>query len=441
MSAPHGRPLAVPALLAVATALLPGDAPAQERTALPILARADELAREISALRGLPLRRPIAKEAVDKAELTRRLTALLAKETEALDREERLLKHWGLVPAHLVYRDLVTRTLSEQIAGYYDHETRRLTLTLDEQLVADDELAEGVLTHEIQHALQDQSFDLAKLSEVAPDEDDESAAREALIEGDGVAVMMALQAARLGDQGAWHDPTTAAELAADMLGETGDDFDDLPLAIRERLIFPYAAGLMFVAFLRQTRSWRAVDAAFRKLPVSTEQILHPARYLRGERPLRVPRLTAPSALPAASLRAETVWGELGFSIFLRTHGVDPVQAAAAAAGWGGDRVSVLELRRGEELGIARLRWDSDEDAAEAYEALVHAVDRWLLGPIVEQSAERTAWLGISGRLSFIERRGAALLLVHAAPLAAAARLSAELWRATPHEHAPPAQDR
>lgn len=417
------RPSAL-AALAVAALAAPTQA-APNATAL--LARVEELTREVTALRGLPQRRPIAREAVTPAELARRIDELLEQDPAQLARDQRLLTHWGLWPADTPYRELVARTLTAQVAGYYDHRRQQLTLALDEQLQGDPLLAEAVLVHELQHALQDQTFSLASLSTTAPGEDDASAAREALIEGDGLAVMIAHAAHQLGDATLGLDSAGAGELASELFGDPGD-LAELPLVLRERLLFPYAAGLVFVAHLHERGGWRAVNAAFRKPPASTEQILHPELYLAGEEPRPVQLPATLAALPGARVAEQTVWGELGLSMFLRQHGVANELAALAAAGWGGDRVSLLATPKGRELGVAQLVWDTEPDAREAFTALVRAFDHWLIGPMVEDSPTCATWISPAGRASRVELRGDALVALHDVPLGALERLSAELWQ-------------
>lgn len=432
------RPRALAALAAVALA----EPALAEPTATALLARVDELAREVTALRGLPQRRPIAREAVTPAELARRIDELLEQDPAQLARDQRLLTHWGLWPANTPYRELVARTLTAQVAGYYDHRRQQLTLTLDDQLQGDPLLAEAVLIHELQHALQDQSFSLAALSNTAPGEDDASAAREALIEGDGIAVMIAHAAHQLGDATLGLDAAGARDLASELFGDPGD-LAEVPLVLRERLLFPYAAGLVFVTRLHEQGGWRAVNAAFRKPPASTEQILHPELYLAGEEPRAMPVPTPPAALPGAQVAEHAVWGEFGLSMFLRQHGVAAEVAALAAAGWGGDRSTLLVTPNGHEVGVAQLAWDTEADAHEAFHALVRAFDHWLAGPMVEDTPTRATWISPAGRASRIERRGDTLLAIHDAPLGALERLGAELWqparaqpRATPRRSRP-----
>ena len=46
-------------------------------------------------------------------------------------------------------------------------------------------------------------------------------------------------------------------------------------------------GRKFVEALYQRGGWAAVNKAYEDLPASTEQILHPEKYLAGEKPIEV----------------------------------------------------------------------------------------------------------------------------------------------------------
>jgi hypothetical protein len=131
-----------------------------------------------------------------------------------------------------------------------------------------------VLAHELDHALQDQSFDLHHFEDLPDSEGDAALARHALIEGDGVALMIEVLLARGHVPAPWSDPAVATQLVDAMGLPTGDSLDHAPLAIREEMLFPYRAGFAFVAAIRRRQPWSAVDAAFRRPPRSTEQIMH-----------------------------------------------------------------------------------------------------------------------------------------------------------------------
>jgi hypothetical protein len=422
------RPLLVFALVLVT---VPASA---ETTALDaLLARTDAVAREVAKVRGLPLKQPIPNEVVDRDELRRRLLAMAGTEKARTETaaEGLALARWGMVPLATDYTALLIDLLTEQIAGYYDPETKKLTIS--RSAGADLEWAELVLAHEIQHGLQDQAFDLRKFEQVPPTEGDASAARRALVEGDGIALMIEVMLRRKGVTVPWSNPQIADAIEKSMAVPGNDAIDRAPIAIREALIFPYRAGFTFVAALRRHKPWSAVDAAFRRPPRSTEQILHPDRYLADDPPVPV-AIDAPAALRGYAIAHATVWGELGFSLFLRSQGIDPQIAATAAEGWGGDRAIVLaragETRPEKAVALARTEWDSEPDAIEAHEATVKALDTLVTGSVIEHSTTRTRWFAIDGTVSWVERKGPSVVIAHGVPAWAAAALATELWTAS-----------
>jgi hypothetical protein len=398
-----------------------------------LLARTDSVAKEVAKVRALPLKRPIPNEVIDKAELHDRLMKMAsdgktAAETAA---EALALARWGMIPSASDYEKLVIDVLNEQIAGYYDPKTKKLTIS---KSVGDDrEWAELVLAHEIDHGLQDQSFDLKKFEDLPQSEGDAAMARHALVEGDGIAVMFEVMLTRLHRPVQW-SPELSTMIEKALAASGNDDaLDKAPLAIREAMIFPYRAGFAFVAALRRRQPWSAVDAAFRRPPKSTEQIIHPERYLADDQPIPI-AIAAPAALPGYTIAHNTVWGELGFDLFLRAHGVDASVAAEAAAGWGGDRVAVLTKTGDTDpehaVGIARFDWDSEADAIEAIEAGTRALDNMTVGTVIERGQNRMRWVGADGTASWIERRGPALVMVIGAPMWSADKLLVEAWTAT-----------
>src|ERR1700733_11197739 len=98
------------------------------------------------------------------------------------------LARWGMIPLDTDYLQMQVELETDQIAGYYDSDTKKLTIL--QNATDDPDWAEMVLAHELDHGLQDQSFDLKKLEDVPDGEDDAALARHALIEGDGVALMI-----------------------------------------------------------------------------------------------------------------------------------------------------------------------------------------------------------------------------------------------------------
>jgi hypothetical protein len=398
-----------------------------------LLQRTDAVAREVAKIRGLPLKRRIPNEVVDRDELRARLIKLAADDKTAAENaaEGFALERWGLIPPGMDYQAMLIDVLTEQIAGYYDAETKKLTIS--KSAGSDPAWAEMVLAHELDHGLQDQSFDLHRFEDLPSTEGDAAAARRALVEGDGIALMIEVMVGRAHTKIDWANPEIATMIENTMAATGTEDIDRAPLAIREAMLFPYRAGFGFIAALRRRQPWSAVDAAYARPPRSTEQVLHPERYLADERPIPV-EVRAPAALPGFAIAHSTVWGELGFDVWLRSHGVDPRGSAEAAAGWGGDRVVVLsraeDRNPAHAVGIARTEWDTEVDAIEAAEAAGKALAEAVAGRIVGRTATSMQLFALDGTVSWIERRGVSLVIVIGAPAWSADALASEVWTAT-----------
>jgi hypothetical protein len=151
---------------------------------------------------------------------------------------------------------------------------------------------------------------------------------------------------------------------------------DAPRIVRESLIFPYIGGLVFLQ-----RVWsadRARPMPFgADLPESTEQVLHPERFLGDrDRPSDVTFMEDPPT-PWRDIHSDGL-GELETRIFLEEHLGDPDAAAMAAEGWDGDRYRLLR-DGGREVLIWASVWDSERDAGEFEEAIKRAFEERYAG--------------------------------------------------------------
>jgi len=123
-------------------------------------------------------------------------------------------------------------------------------------------------------------------------------------------------------------------------------FGRAPLWLRESLIFPYLGGAEFVRWFDHEYPGKQPYGVL--MPISTEQILHPARYVAGDRP---------DALAFASPGSDTVryedgLGEFEIRLLLEQHLGDTSAAALFATGWDGDRYQVLGRRKANRGGRA-----------------------------------------------------------------------------------------
>ena len=356
-------------LLAALCGVAVADTSAEEE----LLAGADAMVAKVSKLRGLRVKRTIKRGVMNDAQLRERLRKRIDEQysKEELAAESLGMKRFGLLDKDADYLKVVLNLLTSQVAGFYDPFARELYIAKSSGFGGD-----MLLAHEIDHALQDQHFDLKRFMTAEKANADASAARQALVEGDGVALMMEHLLDGMGKSPPWGEPKFAEE-AASMTRSQADSIKDAPFALREALVFPYADGLRFVAHFRKHHGWNRINKIFKKPPLSTEHILHAELYERYEKPLAI-SVTIPGALSGYDATYKNVMGEKGLSIMLEAHGVTRERASSAAAGWGGDAVVVFSPpgHTGSvsgTIGVLRLRFDSEADAIEFYEAASHAL--------------------------------------------------------------------
>lgn len=237
---------------------------------------------------------------------------------------------------------------------------------LDKQVLLVDKFKDdSLLVHEFVHALQDQHFDLLKLLVVRPFNFDRTEAVFAVIEGDAMNVQ------RRAEEGDKYGRKALDEIArqenerfSGYRKEAGALF---PPLMTESFIFRYREGTRFVEAVRRSRGERGVDELFRRPPASSEQILHPEKYLANEAPRDVRVDEDGFTAKGWRLVTSTAFGEIGVRGLLMA-GVAEKDAARAAAGWGGDRAYLFERAGGTPLFVWKTVWDKPLDADEFFRA-------------------------------------------------------------------------
>lgn len=278
---------------------------------------------------------------------------------ERRDADNVTLRALGLLDEDQDVAELQLQLLSDQVIGFYDDTERRMVVVSD---TGADATARITYAHEYTHALQDGAFGLDSLETDAIGQDDRNLARISLVEGDASLTMVLWAIA--------NDPAGLGEVASGPV----PDMSGIPPWMVAQLSFPYEAGANFVAELYQNGGFDAVDAAFEDPPSSTEQILHFDKYLDGEAPLAVAEVDLATALGAGwAAVPSTTLGEGLIAIWLEHLGAEPGDAADAASGWGGDRVSVASGPDGAVALTLRIAFDAPvhaDDFERAYGPLV-----------------------------------------------------------------------
>ena len=272
-------------------------------------------------------------------------------------------RRFGLLPDTLDLRSFLLDLLTEQVAGYYDPATKVLYVVRD----APKDVTSIIISHELVHALQDQYTPLDAALALKGD-NDRQVAMQAVMEGQAVYEQMSAMFG--GDMGlrmpnGWDDVREAIRSGQASMPL----FARAPEIIQETLLFPYLSG---AEFARQFKRARPGQAPFSPVAASTEQILHPEKYL-SDAPDLPTRITLP-APRGATLVHEDNLGEFEVRLLLNQHLGDAGTASRAAAGWDGDRYQLVNTPRGEGIAWFTL-WDSAVDAAEFRDTMQRALER------------------------------------------------------------------
>ena len=256
----------------------------------------DELMQFASDDTGLPIKNDVKRKLADRHEVESYLEKGMKddKDAKRLERSSEVLKKFGLIPRDFQLGPFLVSMLKEQVAGYYD--PKKKTVNILNWI--DPEQQKPVLAHELTHALQDQSFGMEKWMKEAEtegdkkndptpadiDTDEESSAREAVVEGQAMVVMMDYSLA----------PTGKTLLEMPQIGEAlkqgmvdspdSPTFKSAPIFLKEELTFPYRYGMDFTLALEKAGGKKlAFEGAFNSPPTTTREIMEPDTYLGHEK--------------------------------------------------------------------------------------------------------------------------------------------------------------
>jgi hypothetical protein len=352
---------AVPSPSAGAPSTQPSSDPSAPASPADLSKTYAEIEQEVLAIRGLQAKQAVDPVVLDDAGIKRVTSEGFEKDNpkELVDANERLLKGLGLLEADADLGDLYVKLLGEQVAGLYSPDDKALYVVSRSGKLGPTE--KTTFAHEYTHALQDQNFDLStlKLDEIG--EGDRAIGRLALVEGDATLVMSNWQLQHLTQEelfqllGESLNPELTAGLA------------DMPPILQDSLLFPYTTGLVFTQAL-QLLGWDAVNDAYANPPDSTEQVMHPEKYIVREQPVDVdlPDDLAAKMGSGWSVGLEDTFGEFQLKTWLdqQPAAAGGPKATDAAAGWGGDRIMLLDGPNGAWAIALETAWDTAQDATE-----------------------------------------------------------------------------
>ncbi|MGH7560340.1 MAG: hypothetical protein ACRENB_04895 [Gemmatimonadales bacterium] len=304
-----------------------------------IAALVDSLRPNVEAAAGIRFRSAPKSELRSRDEVRAYLLSQLEKDfspsrQEGLTSAYRLL---GLLPDTLDLRVFLLDLYTEQVAGFYDPETRTLVGVRG----AAPDLLRFTLAHEIVHALQHEVLPLDQLMRMSTNSD-ALAATQAVLEGHAMLVSLRSipsAAAMLQNPELWR----LARETIQNSRATMKVFSSAPQVLQESMIFPYLDGAEFMRWWDSARAGRPLPGPD-ELPRSTEQILHPGRSLTADPPVGVA-----FADSSSDVIYEDTFGEFELQLLATVLRGGGEVLTHQPAGWGGDRYRVYRSAAGPAL--------------------------------------------------------------------------------------------
>ncbi len=370
----------------------------------------DVIQQQVSDLRGLSLKADLQRDLMTPAELKDKVVNDFFKDytDEEVSNDTRELTTLGLLPAGFDLRQFYLDLYTEQIAGYYDDETKEMYVISGEGFGGMERMT---YAHEFNHVLQDQNYDMEnglKLNDETCEADSEyCAAVTALIEGDS-SLAEQLWFMRHGTN---QDRQDLQDFYSDYSSPV---YDSAPEYMKKDFLFPYQQGLEFVQSLYDQDAWEGVESAYRNLPVSTEQILHPEKY-PGDTPVKVEVADLTTVLGEGWQEIDrNVMGEW-YTYLILSSGSSPLfrmdddRSRTAAEGWGGDTYLYYTLENASDYFFAwQSSWETKNDGFEFFDLAVdYGMARW--GIPDSKSDEKVTWTSATDGTIAIYRNGTGVL--------------------------------
>jgi hypothetical protein len=279
-----------------------------------------EAMRFVESHRGLKFKHTVKVQHLSDQAFSNRVIELQRRDRASFDRQAKVLRALGLIPPGVDPDKAMEELLGSGVLGFYDPSTKELQVRGNSATVC----VKHVVVHELTHAMQDQWFSLNV--QTSSGNDDADTAYITLVEGDAVRIESAYIA------------TLSAKDRQALSTQCGGGLppSDVPQVLVEMLSFPYVVGPAFTRAILQAQGQKGLDAAFRNHPAASSQVLHPDRFLNGDKPQSLPDPGADGQV----FDRGTI-GELGFDILLhdlvQTGALSSAQFDAATKGWAGDR--------------------------------------------------------------------------------------------------------
>lgn len=370
----------------------------QQDKRINIEGRIEGLKENLEEIRGLKFKEKVKIYYKSREEMTSFIRDFIKREFSLKGKkgEKKALVEFGFLEEGIDLEETWAKFYAGQALGVYDMEYSTLVIVSD--MLSDEEmskypdlteadkvlfenfglrLADFAFFHELDHALIDQNFNLKDLRRSAEDNFDKTLSYLALIEGEAILLNHIFIFRLLGVEKEVVNRRFSVDNIIDENSCIGfvKDISDYPSYIAALSIFPYQNGLNFVKENYLQKGWKGVNALYSSPPVSTEQILHPEKFIAKRDPPREVIMENIGTLLDHKWKQidQNTLGEFRIRLLI-SHILNKDDTAyIASEGWGGDRYILFEDDQGDRILQFRSLWDSEKDAFEFYEAFLRSL--------------------------------------------------------------------
>ncbi len=372
----------------------PNATPATTPTPIPldagIVAEMEGIEEQVSSVRNLPGPANLDRELVSLTTLKQVLELRMLDEAylEKLANDEIVLRTFGFINGNYDLTLAAINNRVDPLGGYYDFEQDKIYVVGTEFRGQE----KYIYAHQVAHAIQDTNFGYSRLDIYPTCNRPAQAclAIHALAEG-GAALLETL----------WFALYPQDIDSEDFLNqEPGPLFPEgpIPTYYLKHIEFAHTYGREFVTAAYEDGDWVGVNRLYGFLPTTTEQILHPEKYQRGELGAAMghPNL-APIFEQGWELAGRGTLGEwdsyllLAYNDYPKAARPDE-EAATAASGWGGDEYQIYyNADTGGTFLSAYSFWDTRDDADEFRQSLTSYVNTRMFSANVDGPGDGLCW--------------------------------------------------
>lgn len=333
----------------------------------------------------------------------------------------------GFIPPDLDLMNFLLDLYTEQVAGFYDWNVGTLYLIKEVPI----EMQEMVIAHEMTHALQDLHFNLKSLPLERKDNDDLVFATQALLEGEALLVMMDYMLKPMGiDTSSLPNVDALLQQATSLAGM--GVFRYAPIWVKRNMLFPYLEGFIFVQEVKKRKDgWNGLNKCYMTPPQSTEQILHPEKYLiENDTPtvVSLPRLSEQLG-DGWNFLDENVLGEFNVDLLFHQHLSQDTFKSHFSSGWDGDLLQVYENKDLNKVLIVWLTtWDSDKDAKEFFDGYNNVVKDKYNETHATEAASNFFLYETMEDMVYLELRDSNVLILEGVPSHSLNQVIAQVWQ-------------